>query len=525
MGRPGAVIEVDRNTPPTLFHYGEGFRLERLPLGSRILYPADPLEPIAHPERAIRRALTKPIEDDPLKDLLRAGMKLTIAFDDISLPLPPMASPDVRQLVIEEVVDMAAHAGVEDIELIAAIGLHRKMTADEIRHIVGDRVFTTFWPDRLYNHDAENPDDNVLIGKTANGEETWLNRRALESDLVVYVNLTLVPMDGGQKSMSTGLGCYRSIKEHHTVHTLLHSNSYMDPPNSALHHSCIRQGQLIEDAVRVFHIETSVNNHAFPAIANFLQKRETDWTTSDQAAFYAMKQATDLAPPDMKRAIFHSMRAPYGMTSVQAGQVDKVHEKTLETVHSQMLVQVEGQTDIVTMGVPYLGPYNPNSILNPVLVVCLGLGYLFNLYRNKPVVREGGVVIMEHPCRYEFHSVHHPSYIDFYDEVLADTLDSHEIEKKYEKRFAEDPWYRQMYQHSNAYHGVHPFYAWYWAAHALQYLGDVIVVGGERNTVHRLGFKAATTLEDAFEMAEQTVGRYPSISHLRTPPLFLAEVE
>jgi hypothetical protein len=26
-------------------------------------------------------------------------------------------------------------------------------------------------------------------------------------------------------------------------------------------------------------------------------------------------------------------------------------------------------------------------------------------------------------------------------------------------------------------------------------------------------------------MAEQTVGRYPSISHLRTPPLFLAEVD
>ena len=24
MGRPGAVLEVDRNTPPTLFHFGEG---------------------------------------------------------------------------------------------------------------------------------------------------------------------------------------------------------------------------------------------------------------------------------------------------------------------------------------------------------------------------------------------------------------------------------------------------------------------------------------------------------------------
>ena len=35
-------------------------------------------------------------------------MKLTIAFDDISLPLPPMERPDIRQLVIEQVLDMAA---------------------------------------------------------------------------------------------------------------------------------------------------------------------------------------------------------------------------------------------------------------------------------------------------------------------------------------------------------------------------------------------------------------------------------
>jgi hypothetical protein len=450
-------------------------------------------------------------------------MKLTIAFDDLSLPLPPMAAPDVRQLVIEEVLELCADAGVEDIHLIAALGLHRRMTADEIRHIVGDRVFTTFWPDRLYNHDAEDPEGNVDIGTTARGEPVTLNRRAAESDLVVYVNLTLVPMDGGHKSMATGLASYRSIAAHHNVDTLLGSKSYMHPPDSALHHSCIRQGQLIEDAVRVFHIETSLNNHSFPSIANFLQKRETDWTPGDQAQFLAMKQFTDYAPPSFKRTVFHSMRAPYGLTGVSAGQVDVVHEKTLENVRRQMTVEVDGQTDIVTMGLPYLGPYNVNAPLNPVLVVCLGLGYLFNLYRGKPVVRKGGVVIMEHPCRNEFDSVH-PSYIDFYEEVLADTTDQHEVQSRYEQRFAEDPWYRQLFRKSHAYHGVHPFYAWYWAAHALEHVEQVIVVGGERDVVHRLGFKAATTLEDALEMAEDTVGRWPSITHLRTPPLLLASV-
>jgi hypothetical protein len=52
----------------------------------------------------------------------------------------------------------------------------------------------------------------------------------------------------------------------------------------------------------------------------------------------------------------------------------------------------------------------------------------------------------------------------------------------------------------------------------------VVIVGGERETVHRLGFKCATTLEDVLEMAEQTVGRYPSITHLRMPPIMLADV-
>src|SRR5438552_18769747 len=113
MPRPGAVIEVDRNTPPVLFHFGEGIRLEKMPLGARIVYPPDPLEPIAHPERAIKRALAKPLEDDPLKSLLRRGMKMTIAFDDLSLPLPPVADPDVRDVVMEELMGTAADACID----------------------------------------------------------------------------------------------------------------------------------------------------------------------------------------------------------------------------------------------------------------------------------------------------------------------------------------------------------------------------------------------------------------------------
>jgi hypothetical protein len=81
-----------------------------------------------------------------------------------------------------------------------------------------------------------------------------------------------------------------------------------------------------------------------------------------------------------------------------------------------------------------------------------------------------------------------------------------------------------LYRTSNAYHGVHPFYMWYWGAHGLDYLGDVIVVGGNPKTCERLGYRAASSFRDALEMAGDTVGRSPSITYLHTPPLAIADV-
>ena len=75
-------------------------------------------------------------------------MKLTIAIDDISIPLPPMATPDIRQRIIEHVIELAARKGVEDVELIVATALHRRMTAVEIKRMVGERVFRSFFPKR-----------------------------------------------------------------------------------------------------------------------------------------------------------------------------------------------------------------------------------------------------------------------------------------------------------------------------------------------------------------------------------------
>jgi hypothetical protein len=525
--RPGLVLDVDRSTPPTLFWHGEGYRLERLPVDrSRVLYGPEPLDGLVDPVSEIRHALEHPLGDSaPLSELLRPGMRLTIAFDDVSLPLPPMQRPDVRELVIEQVLDKAAAAGVDDVVLIAALALHRRMTEAELRHALGDRIYDAFAPEGLLTqHDAEDPDNLIHLGVTELGEDVELNKRAATSDLLVYVNINLVAMDGGHKSVATGLSSYRSLRHHHNARTMQASRSFMDQHRSELHSSNWRMGRLIaESGVKIFQIETTLNTNTFPEQFRFLQRREWEWTFRDRAAFAASSAALEHTSPRLARRILHSVRGPQAMTSVQAGEVEAVHKLTTENVYAQQVVTVEGQTDILTMGLPYICPYNVNSIMNPILVACLGLGYFFNLYRGKPLVREGGVLILSHPTPWAFHPGHHPSYIDFFEDVLAETTDPVEVER-YEEAYATDPWYVHLYRTGNAYHGVHPFYMWYWCAHALQHLGGVIVVGGDRAAVRRLGFKPASTLADALEMAEDVVGREPTITHLHAPPILLAEV-
>ena len=91
MPRPGFVLDVDRSTPPTLFWHGEGFSLEKLPptaAGSSTRPSRSP--PLDDVDGAIRHALLHPIDCDPLPALLFPGMKLTIAFDDVS----PAAAED-----------------------------------------------------------------------------------------------------------------------------------------------------------------------------------------------------------------------------------------------------------------------------------------------------------------------------------------------------------------------------------------------------------------------------------------------
>jgi hypothetical protein len=520
------VVYIDSDSAPRIIHSGEDFLYEHLPIGTRVIYPNPPILGLPNPDAAIRYALNHPLGKEPLYALLRPGMSVCIVMDDISLPLPPMTLPDVRERVLRIVLQILGDHGVDDIRLLVANALHRAMTIPEMKRMVGSEIFNRFHPKRFINHDAEDREMMVRVGQTEQGEVVKTHRWCAESDLTIYVNINLVPMDGGHKSMGIGTTDYEGLLAHHNPKTMLECDSYMDPKRSALAHSGDRIGRVIDKELNVFHIETVLNNRMYAKPLSFLAKNEDDFSEFDRLAFQSLRWTLSKLPRAARREMFHNIPSPYELIAVNAGATEPVHDKTLVKNFEQYAVPVKGQADVLISGIPYISPYNVNSILNPVLVQVMALGYLYNLYRGAPLLRDGGTLIVAHPCSDEFDPDFHPSYIEFFHRCLTETRDSFQLHKRFEREFATNPTYVEMYRRGHAYHGAHPFYMWYWGDRGRSRVGRVIVVGADNLHVPRiLGWDTADTLSDAIEMAKDSTRSNPDITMMHLPPILIADVK
>ncbi|MCP4806558.1 MAG: DUF2088 domain-containing protein [Proteobacteria bacterium] len=520
------VVTIDHRSKPRTLFFGDQLMEVNLPVGTRVIYPKKPLQPLNDVRAAVRYALSHPLNDEPLYAKLKPGMKVTIAVDDLSMPLPPMKRPDIRQIQVECVLELLRDYAVTDIEIIIATAFHRPMTEAEIRHQVGDAVVDEFWPDRLYNHDAEKPGGLTYLGTTDAGIDVEINARAAASDLVIYCNLTFVPMNGGHKSLGTGLVGYSTLKKHHNPATIRKTKTYMDPKNSHLADKMVQVGKLIQSKVNVFHIESTVNNRMFDKPLEFLGKNEDDLSGAEQFASKALLRSLKVMPQPARQAIFEKVPAPYGVIGVWAGECEAVHQACLEKCYEQLLVPIEGQADVGVFPIPYISPYNVAAYLNPLLVSVMAEGYLFNLAKNAPIVKKGGTAIILHPCTDKFDREQHAAYVEFFHKLLPKTRDAMELHKQFEGEYARHPGYIQMYRTGNAYHPAHPFYMWYWGENGRQHYGRVIVVGADNEYVPGiLGYETAPTVEEALRMAREDHGPDPSITCFRIAPMVMADVK
>ncbi len=493
-----------------------------VPPHTRVILPPHPWPPLPQYEASVREALYNPLGSPALVTLVKPTSRITIAFDDPCLPLPPMAR-DIRERAISVVLEELFKVGVpkDRVRLVCAIGLHRKWRPRELRHVLGARIWSEMGHQRIQNHDAEDPLGVVELGTSTNGRVVEVNRLVKESDLLIYVNVNWTSMNGGWKSILVGLGTFRSIRHHHRS-AVLQQGTIMDPAHSAYHEIMADMGEVVARNAHVFTIETVIDNRVWhPWTQRLLFPRNLFTGQRLPLAF----RLTAHLPSKAKGLLSDRLRSAYQPTAVHAGAIDAVHPVTLRLLAQQHTVPVEGQTDALLVGIPNISPYAVFSSTNPLLVMNMALGYLYNLYHGMPVVRPGGVMIVLNPFLPEFDDEHHPSYREFFERVLPQTRDPEEIEAQFEMDFARRPFYLHRYRYSFSYHGVHPLYAWIWGARALKDLSKVIAVGAvDTKVTSRMGFDNASTLDQAMDMAKEILGSHFSLTCLAMPPIFCPAV-
>ena len=147
-----------------------------LPHPVRLLDPPPPVTPLPDFRAAVRGALAAPLVLPPMDRLVGRGSRVTIAFDDPCLPLPPPLF-DPRAVMIEEVTAGLLAVGVraDDLTFVCANGLHRQWSRAELLPLVGPRIMGRFAA-QLACYDAEDPAANVHLGRTASGLEVEVSR-------------------------------------------------------------------------------------------------------------------------------------------------------------------------------------------------------------------------------------------------------------------------------------------------------------------------------------------------------------
>jgi nickel-dependent lactate racemase len=163
--------------------------------------------PDGSPAEIIAAALNSCTE---ILDSFRPGEKVVIVTSDITrytgseLYLPLV----VAQLNARGIRD-------DDIEIVIALGIHRRQTVHEHEKIVGP----LYGRIRVVDHDCDDPGKLVYLGKTSGGVEVEINRRVVDADRVILTGAIgfhyFAGFSGGRKAVLPGVASRKSCMASH----------------------------------------------------------------------------------------------------------------------------------------------------------------------------------------------------------------------------------------------------------------------------------------------------------------------
>lgn len=165
------------------------------------------------PKKEIKEKLKNPTSSPSLRDMVKDKNRVLIVVDDISRETP-------AHLFIEEIIEELKNANIkkENIIVLTAPGLHREMTAEEIKSKVGKKIFEEI---KCLNHNCYDKNSLRYFGKTKHNTPIYLNKIVGEIDLIILVG-TIEPhahagFGGGAKNILPGISGYETIAKNHSL--------------------------------------------------------------------------------------------------------------------------------------------------------------------------------------------------------------------------------------------------------------------------------------------------------------------
>ncbi|MEJ5377365.1 MAG: nickel-dependent lactate racemase [bacterium] len=172
-------------------------------------------QPLEDLESELHKALNSPLEQAPLWEWVKPSDRVLILSDDNTRLTP-------AHRLLPPLLDGLGKAGVpkDRISILMALGTHRPMTQEEMRVKVGDRVYGAF---RVFNHDWRDPNQLVELGTSSQGTPLWVNKAALEADLIIGLG-AIVPhhipgFSGSSKIVQPGICGAITTAETHLLST------------------------------------------------------------------------------------------------------------------------------------------------------------------------------------------------------------------------------------------------------------------------------------------------------------------
>ncbi|MFB0520424.1 MAG: lactate racemase domain-containing protein, partial [Desulfatiglandales bacterium] len=202
-----------------------------------IAVPRDSVEismgsvPIIHSWREeIDKGFSNPIGSPRLEEIIRnkgkrpRDMTVSVTVSDITRPVPYKGDRGILGPILRTLESHGLRR--ENITIIVGTGMHRASTHAEKVQMYGEEIVEQF---TILDHDSENKDLLISIGKTKRDTEVYVNKDFYCADLKIATGLVeshfMAGISGGRKAVCPGLVDVKTIQTFHGPY-------YLEDPNA-----------------------------------------------------------------------------------------------------------------------------------------------------------------------------------------------------------------------------------------------------------------------------------------------------